>query len=272
MPTWHDSVGPLTFDRDALTAAALHAFIESALTRLDPHRRLPFHGHAESTWDGDLQHGAVFLGNGQGDYQVLGWNPAGVVGFAFELGFGPQEEFGLEPDAITGGPDDVRHAVAGLPAALDSALVKASAQLLTDDSRLGERLASVGFWVDANEVGGSLFDEPEHPGARVLRGWGLLESGVAPGSARDANAEIASAQALESASLVKVIDDVFARARLGPTELTTEELEVVFEGPPPHADELVPARRALAQAGITWPGSPPIPPLVPQGRSPFLPG
>ena len=49
-------------------------------------------------WTGDLQRGAFYNGNGCGDYDVVAWTEAGVVGLAYELGWGPIEQLDLSVD------------------------------------------------------------------------------------------------------------------------------------------------------------------------------
>ena len=137
--------GRLVFDRGAIVRAALRAYVENILSRLDPLGRHNFTACAEPDWTGDLQHGAFYNGNGCGDYAVVAWTEAGVVGLAYELGFGPLEQLGLSVDAVTRGPDDVRAALPELPSELEPALVMAAA-MLPVGSKHGEKLAGAGFW------------------------------------------------------------------------------------------------------------------------------
>jgi hypothetical protein len=53
-----------------------------------------------------------------------------------------------------------------------------------------------------------------------------------------------------------------------PTELTTDELATLLPTPP-EPERLLHAQRKLQKVGITWPGSPEIPPLPPPGLNPF---
>ena len=101
--------GNLVFDRDAIVRAALRAYFE-AIFGEGPLKRLSFAACAEPRWTGDLRRGAFYNGDGCGAYNVVGWTEAGVVGLAFELGWGPIEHLDLPVNAVTGGPDDVRGA------------------------------------------------------------------------------------------------------------------------------------------------------------------
>jgi hypothetical protein len=113
----HHRYGNLAFDRDAIVRAALRAYIEAIFGEF-PFKRLSFAACAVPRWTGDLQRGAFYNGNGCGDEDVVGWTEAGVVGLAYELGFGPIEWLDLPVNAVTGGPDDVRGALPALPAEL----------------------------------------------------------------------------------------------------------------------------------------------------------
>lgn len=155
--------GRLVFDRGAIVRAALRAYVENILSRLDPLGRHNFTACAEPRWTGDLQHGAFYNGNGCGDYAVAAWTEAGVVGLAYELGFGPLEQLGLSVDAVTRGPDDVRAALPELPSELEPALVMAAA-MLPVGSKHGEKLAGAGFWLHGDRVAGTLFEEPRPTG------------------------------------------------------------------------------------------------------------
>jgi hypothetical protein len=106
--------GRLVFDRDAIVRAALRAYVEAIFGNF-PLKRLSFPACSVPRWTGDLQSGAFCNDDGCGAYEVVAWTEAGVVGLAFELGFGPIEQLGLSVDAVTGGPDDVRGALPGLP-------------------------------------------------------------------------------------------------------------------------------------------------------------
>ncbi|MEO7327433.1 MAG: hypothetical protein ABI193_02565, partial [Minicystis sp.] len=166
--------GRLVFDRDAIVRAALRAYIE-AIFGSYPFKCLSFPACDGVIWKGDLHRGA--LSNYQdGDYDVVAWNEAGVVGLAYELGWGPIEQFDLLIVAITGGPDDVRGALPGLPAELEPVLVMATS-LLEDGPEHGEKLAGVGFWLYGDQVAGTFFDDPTASGAKRLAMWGLLWDG-----------------------------------------------------------------------------------------------
>ncbi|MDI1436944.1 hypothetical protein [Polyangium sorediatum] len=72
------------------------------------------------------------------------------------------------------------------------------------------------------------------------------------------------------APIYAIIDVVTDRALKGPTEFTTDEIATLIPKPP-DPERLVGVQRNLQKVGITWPGSPEIPPLPkPTGRNPFL--
>ncbi len=64
-----------------------------------------------------------------------------------------------------------------------------------------------------------------------------------------------------------LMDAVVDRRLAGPTELTTDEIAMLFPTPP-EPDVLLGAQHMLQKVGITWPGSPEIPalPSPPQPR------
>jgi hypothetical protein len=256
--------GRLVFDRDAIVRAALRAYVEVVLAKLDPLKRHTQTVCAYTDWTGNLQRGAFLNANGCGDYEVVAWTEAGVVGLAYELGFGPLEQLDLAVDAVTGGPDDVRGAVPELPSELESAFVMAVGMLGTGAAHLkggvyevyGEKLAGVGFWLHGDRVAGSLFDDPTAAGADRLAVWGLLRRDRLP-LARSSGVEF-RADEPKAAPIHAIVDAVTARALHGPTELTTDELATLCPAPPNPA-RLLEAQRMLQKAGVTWPGSPEIP-------------
>lgn len=265
--------GHLVFDRDAIVRAALRAYVEAIFGK-GPLKRVSFPACAVPGWTGALRRGAFQNDNGCGDYDVVAWTEAGVVGLAYELGFGPLEHLDLRVDAVTGGPDDVRGALPGLPDELEPALVMATG-LLGQGPTHGERLAGVGFWLHGHHAAGTLFDDPTGPGARRLAAWGLLQGGrLLPMSAlfgdpstRATVEEFGRKNALIHALLDTVVD----RRLGGPTELTTGEIEMLFPTQP-DPERLLGAQRMLQKVGITWPGSPELPePSGRTGRNPFLP-
>ncbi len=264
--------GNLVFDRDAIVRAALRAYFEGIFGN-SPLKHLSFPACDDPRWTGDLTRGAFYNGDGSGNYDVVAWTEAGVVGLAYELGWGPIDQLGLSIDAVTGGPDDVRGALPGLPDELEPALVIATPMLFVGNDR--ERLAGVGFWLLGDRSGGTLFNDPTACGADRLAMWGLLQNGrllprLSRSSHPDSKAALAKA-ALRNAPIQALIDAVVDRRMGGPTELTPEELEILFSSPP-DPDDLLFGQRMLQKAGITWPGSPKLPEEPrPTGRNPFLP-
>ena len=269
--------GRLVFDRDAIVRAALRAYVE-AIFGSGPLKRVSFAACDDPRWTGDLQRGAVYNGDGCGDYNVVGWTEAGVVGLAYELGWGPIEHLDLPVSAVTGGPDDVRGALPGLPAELEPALVLAAGMLLTGEHKRGdvyveEKLAGVGFWLCGDRVAGTLFDDPVDVGARQLAMWGLLQGGrLLPRSAYFSNpqnrADVAE-WARRDAPIHALMDRVVDRRLGGPTEFTADEIERLFPTPLDR-EQLLGTQRMLQKVGITWPGSPEIPePPKPTGPNPF---
>ena len=263
--------GTLVFDRDTIVRAALRAYVEAILSELDPEKRLRLRPCVDPDWKGDLHCGAFDNRDGCGNHVVVGWTRAGVVALGYELGFGPIEERGLSVDAVTGGPDDVRAVVPGLPSDLEPALVLA-ASMLDDGPLHGEKQAGVGFWLHGDRVAGTFFDDPHAVGLRELAAWGMLQNGRLPllGPA-ETRALAAKLDRTRAAPIHAIVDAVVARAFVGPTELTVDELATLLPTPP--EEELVfAAQRNLQKVGITWPGSPAIPPEPPRtGPNPFLP-
>lgn len=263
--------GTLVFDRDAIVRAALHAYVERSVAAVDPRKRLEVTASVRPYWTGDVQRGAFYNGNGSGSYEVVAWTEAGVVGLAWELGWGPIEQLDLAVSAVTGGPDDVRAAVPGLPAKLVPTFLLAVDNLQVGET-YGEKLAGVGFWFDGDQVGGSLFDDPMAAGADRLVAWGALQDGRLP---LLCDAETVAVWAEEharrgAAPIQALVDALVARALTGPTELTSAEVETLLPTPP-GANRLLTAQRRLQRVGITWPGSPELPPEPPPGPNPFLP-
>jgi hypothetical protein len=261
----------LVFDQKTIVRAALRAYVEAFLAWLDPLGR---HQWAVSTmqhWTGSIQHGGFWNGDGCGNYEVVAWTEAGVVGLAFELGWGPIEQLDLSPNAVTGGPDDVRAAVPGLPAELEPAFL-AAADLCDVGPHHHEREAGVGFWLRGDRVGGSLFEDPMACGGPRLAMWGALRDGrlQRPCDA-DHQAFVAELARTIAAPIHAIVDAVTDRALAGPTELTTTELETLLPTPP-DPKRLLAAQRRLQRVGVTWPGSPEIPPEPepPPGPNPFL--
>lgn len=271
--------GRLVFDRDAIVRAALRAYVE-AIAGGHPFNRVSFAACNEPRWTGDLQRGAFYNGDGCGNYNVVAWTEAGVVGLAFELGFGPIEHLDLPIDAVTGGPDDVRGALPGLPAELTPALVLADSMLLTGEHKRGdvyveEKLAGVGFWLLGDQVAGTLFDDPFDVGGHQLAMWGLLQAGrLLPQAAYFSNpqnrADVAE-WARNQAPIHALMDRVVDRRLGGPTEFTADEIERLFPTPS-DPEALLGAQCMLQKVGITWPGSPEIPePPTWTGPNPFWP-
>jgi len=262
--------GRLVFDRDAIVRAALRAHVETHLAHVDPLGRHRFAVSYRGVWEGDTQRGAFYNANGCGDYEVVAWTETGVVGLAYELGWGPIAQLGLSRDAATGGPDDVRGAVPGLPDELEPAFMRAAGMLDTVEEvyRKGEvyamykeKMAGVGFWLFGDRVAGTLFDDPTACGANRLAAWGLLRGDRLP-LARSDRVEPFTADLPSAVPIQAIVDAVTARALTGPTELLPDELATLLPTPP-KPDQLLYAQRMLQKAGVTWPGSPEIPPEEP---------
>jgi hypothetical protein len=254
--------GRLVFDRDAIVRAALRAYVETHLAMVDPLKRHRFAVCDGGDWVGDLQRGAFYNDDGCGAYEVVAWTESGVVGLACALGFGPIEQLGLSLDAVTGGPDDVRGAVPGLPAELEPAFVMAVGKLATGEARedgvvYGEKQAGVGFWLYGDRVAGTLFDDPTANGAHRLAAWGLLRGDRLP-LACSGRVEPFAPDQPSAAPIHAIVDAVTARALAGPTELTPDELATLVPKPP-DPWTLAFAQQMLRKVGVTWPGSPEIP-------------
>ena len=255
--------GRLVFDRNAIVRAALRAYVEVTVARLPNGLWYPVCN--EPYWRGNVQHGAFCNHDGCGNDEVVAWTEAGVVGLAYELGFGPIDQLDLKVDAVTGGADDVRAAVPGLPDELEPALVMAVRML--SDGNHGQKQAGVGFWLYGDRLAGTLFDAPTACGANRLAAWGLLQGDRLPLACSD-RVKALGADEPTAVPIHAIVDAVTARALVGPTELTTEELTTLLPTPP-DSKQLLLAQHKLRQVGITWPGSPEIPPLPPPGLNPF---
>jgi len=265
--------GRLVFDRNAIVRAALRAYVEGYVARLP--NCLSFPAADGAIWVGDLQRGALYNDDGCGAYEVIAWTEVGVVGLACALGFGPIEQLDLSLDAVTGGPDDVRAAVPGLPSELEPAFEMAVGMLEVGLEH-GEKQAGVGFWLRGERIAGSMFDDPTLLGASRLAAWGLLHHGrllplssSASAHPRPGGIVIDYARA-QDAPLHAIIDAVTDRALKGPTEFMTDELATLLPKPP-DPKKLLYAQQMLQKVGITWPGSPEIPPEPPTGANRLLP-
>lgn len=252
--------GRLVFDRNAIVHAALRAYVEVRLAHLDPDplNRLRFTSAWAAEWDGNIERGAFNNDDGCGDYEIVAWSEAGVVGLACALGCGSIEQLDLSIDAVTGGPDDVRGAVPELPSELEPTFVRAVG-LLEVGPHHGEKQAGVGFWLHGDRVGGTsfLFDDPTLAwGATRLAAWGLLQGNRLP-VAHSRRIEPVR-QDPDAAPIHAIVDAVTARALVGPTELTPDELATLCPTPP-DPKQLLHTQRMLQKVGITWPGSPEIP-------------
>ena len=263
--------GRLAFDRDAIVRAALRAYVESLVASLGS--GLPYPVREYSTWTGDVHQGALRTDSGCGDCEVVAWTEAGVVGLAYEKGFGPIARLGLTPDTVTGGPDDVRRAVPGLPSELEPAFQLAAGMLdwtsdlyegkLPNKKMYRERLAGIGFWLHGDQVAGTLFSDPKGPGADGLVPWGMLQNGRLPFWGTGELAPLAEERARTvEAPIHAIIDAVVDRRLQGPTEFTPDEIATLLAKPPDPKQRLG-VQRCLQQVGITWPGSPELPPEPP---------
>lgn len=180
----------------------------------------------------------------------------------------------LSADAVTGGPDDVRGALPGLPDELEPALVMA-AGMLAEGPVHGEKSAGVGFWLCGDRVAGTLFEDPADAGSRQLAMWGLLQGGrllplIYLSSRPNTRATLAEC-ARKDAPIHALMDAVVDRRLNGPTEFTAEEIAMLFPSPP-DPERLLGVQRMLQKVGITWPGSPEIPEEPRRtGRNPFFP-
>jgi hypothetical protein len=239
------------FDRDAIVRAALRAYVEFSISLFGC---ISWPASARPDWSGDLQRGALRNSDGCGAYDVVAWTEAGVVGLAYELGWGPIEQLGLSVDAVTGGPDDVRGALPGLPYELEPALVMATS-MLGVGPEYGQRDAGVGFWLCGDQVAGVLFDDPTLEGVRRLVLWGKLQNGRLPRLCDPKTAAmLAELDRTKGAAMQALVDQVVDRRIGGPTELTIEELAVILPEPLDLKRELN-GRRWLQDVGIAWPGS-----------------
>lgn len=258
--------GHLEFDRDAIVRAALRAYVEGYIALLP--NCLSFPAADGGVWWGNLQRGILYNGDGCGNEEVIAWTEAGVVGLAYELGAGPIEQLGLTPETVTGGPDDVRGAVPGLPTELEPVFLMAAGKLhkradLHNGELYVERLAGVGFWLHGDQVGGLLFDDPRALGGNRLAAWGLLHNGrLLPLSCEtfhypEPGLIVVNHARPQDLPLHAIIDAVTNRALKGPTEFCLDELATICPTPP-DPQRLLHARYCLQKVGITWPGLPEV--------------
>lgn len=235
------------FDRDSIVRAALRAFIESTLAKLDPLDRHPFAAAFTPSWTGNLQQGAFRNTDASGSYEVLAWSDVGLVGLAYENGFGPVEHLELPITDVKGGPDDVRIAVTEMPAELEPTLVIAVD--LLDIGEHGEKLASVGCWQHGELVGGSLYQYYRQKGKERLRAWGKLKKGQLRRWYQ--NSYVLDLGRTKAAPIQALVDALTERALQGPTALTEGEIATLLPSPP-DPEKMRNAQRKLAQVGITW--------------------
>lgn len=244
--------GRLFLDRDAIVHAALRAYIESVVAKLPNCLGMP--SIEQPFWTGDRNQGAILNQTSGINYEVVAWSETGVVGLAFD-GQGPIDQLGLEVDAVTGGPDDVRGAVPGLPEELEDAFVRAVG-LLEVGPEHGEKWAGAGFWLLGDRCGGTLFTFESHYdawGVDRLAMWGKLWNDRLPtlcGKEIHFHSNVP-----EATPIHEVIDAMTARALQGPTELTADELATLLCAEP-DPEKVLDAQRSLQQVGIRWPGSP----------------
>ena len=241
------------FDRDAIVRAALRAYIENIFAQLDPLDRHPFAASFIPRWTGDLQRGAFRNGDTYGSYEVMAWSDVGVVGLAYEHGYGPIEHLELPIDAVKGGPDDVRIAVPEMPTELEPVLEMAVS--LLDVGAHGEKLASVGCWLHGELVGGSFYEYYKQMGKERLRAWGKLKGGKLRrwyrGSYVTLGSYVLDLGRTKAEPIQTLVDAVTDRALRGPTQLTTDELAILLPTPP-EPKRLLDAQHSLQKVGITW--------------------
>jgi hypothetical protein len=241
------------FDRDSIVRAALRAYIESVFAKVDPLDRHPFAALFTPRWTGDVKKGAFRSTDENGSYEVLAWSETGVVGLAYEKGYGPVEHLELPPSAVKGTSDDLRIAMPELPAELETTYEMAVD--LLDLGIHGEKLASVGCWQHGELVGGSLYEYYHQKGKERLRAWGKLKKG--PLRRWYQNSYVLDLGRTKAAPIQALVDAVTERVLRGPTELTADEIATLLPTAP-DAERLLTAQRMLQQVGITWPGLPEI--------------
>ncbi|MBK9265001.1 MAG: hypothetical protein IPM54_35120 [Polyangiaceae bacterium] len=131
-----------------------------------------------------------------------------------------------------------------------------------------DKLAGVGFWLYGDLVGGTFFTDPKAPGTEQLLPWGMLQNGRLPFWVLGELAPHAAERARTTdAPIHAIIDAVVDRALKGPTEFTPDEIATLI--PKPEPTQLLAVQRRLQEVGITWPGSPEIPPLPRPRINPF---
>jgi hypothetical protein len=236
-------------DRDSIIRAALRAYIESVFAKVDPLNRHPFAALFTPRWTGDLKQGAFRSTDESGSYEVLAWSEAGVVGLAYEKGYGPVEHLELPITDVKGSLDDVRIAVTEMPRDLEPTLVMAVG--LLDIGAHGEKLASVGYWLHGELVGGSLYEYYHQKGKDRLRAWGRLKKGQLRRWYQ--NSYVLDLGRTKAAPIQALVDALTERALVGPTELTADEIAILLPTPP-DPEKWQTARQMLQLVGIAWAG------------------
>ena len=255
--------GRVFFDRNTIVRAALRAYVETALHGI---ARYEFPAYDWVEWKGNLERGALSHVRNWDAYVVVAWTETGVVALAFD-GWGPIQHRTLPPDAVTGGPDDVRWALSGLPDALEPALVLATSTLGVGCDH-GERSVGGGFWIHGDRMGGRLFEDPENCAAHWLIAWGLLHKGRLLPLCCEANflrpgKVVVNHARPQDAPAHAIIDAVVDRRLKGLTEFTPAELETLLH-PALDSNQVLGVQRTLQEIGITWPGSPNLGSWTPQ--------
>jgi len=236
-------------DQGAIVHAALRAYIENVLAWLDPLDRHPLAASFVPRFTGDLKQGAFRNGDEHGSYEVLAWSAAGVVGLAYERGYGPIEHLELPIEAVKGGPEDVFIALTELPAELFPTLEMAAG--LLDVGTHGEKLASVGFWLHGELAGGSFYEYYIQQGKDRLRAWGRLQGGRLRRWYQGSYVmDLGRTKAEPIQALADALTD---RALKGPTKLLPNELATLLPKPP-DPERLRDAQHKLEKVGIAWPG------------------
>jgi hypothetical protein len=148
----------------------------------------------------------------------------------------------------------VRVALTELPAELEPTLELAAS--LLEVGAHGEKLASVGFWLHGELVGGSFYEYYLMKGKDRLRAWGKLKGGRLRRWYQ--GSYVADLGRTKAAPIQALADALTDRALKGPTELLPDELATLLPKPP-DPGRLLDAQCKLQKVGITWPGSPEIP-------------
>lgn len=248
MPDYQDDRFSLHFDTREIVDGAIVSYLVSLVAWAFDGSGLWNVWH-EIDLVGDRTSGSLDFGDGEGNSGVLAWEGDNLVAFEFQLGFGPIEEADLTD--VTGGPEDVRALLPGLPDELEPLFQRAARRLRPGSE--GELSASAGLWLTRDDVGCSVFERRDSPvpGEAILR-WGM---GGGPGANPASDSDEEGSDDEESSGDVGApLVALFARLlpRL-PVELSADEAALIVGAGKPRSGRIEELKKAFGAVGIRWP-------------------